>query len=231
MALRAGPRRGNTGNIIVAASFSVLSLLPAVLLHISLYPDNRLIWISGYVLSAAAVGLHVADLATPQASFHLNALLVVAVGFAALTTVSVLLEPRQRNRSAPSRLIDSMALFLFAISFAHFGSIHAQQAWSKDRALQPRGDSAGSVRTPAELPVLIARCTSAIRRQRQSCGGRGARLIRILQSGEYRTLRAHPFDAGLMFAGACLLLALFVYVRIGIQQWLTRVVFLRVECE
>jgi len=30
-----------------------------------------------------------------------------------------------------------------------------------------------------------------------------------------------------MFAGVCLLLALFVYVRNGIQQWLTRVVFLR----
>jgi hypothetical protein len=47
VALRAGPRGGNTPDIIVAAGFSALSLLPAVLLHISLYPDNRPIWISG----------------------------------------------------------------------------------------------------------------------------------------------------------------------------------------
>ena len=41
-------------DIIVAASFSVLSILPAVLLHISLESHHRTLWISGYVLSLTA---------------------------------------------------------------------------------------------------------------------------------------------------------------------------------
>src|ERR1035438_5188078 len=48
--------------IIVAGSFSVLSLLPAVLLHISLRSRPRFLWITGYAVSAAAVALHIRDL-------------------------------------------------------------------------------------------------------------------------------------------------------------------------
>src|ERR1035441_9642941 len=42
-------------------SFSVLSLLPAVLLHISLQSRRRAVWIGGYSLSGVAVALHLAD--------------------------------------------------------------------------------------------------------------------------------------------------------------------------
>src|SRR5271165_6256073 len=43
---------------VVAISFSVLSLLPAVLLHISLEGrPSRLVYV-GYLLSAVAVGMH-----------------------------------------------------------------------------------------------------------------------------------------------------------------------------
>lgn len=227
VALGTGPRGGIAPDIIVAASFSVLSLLPAVLLHISLEAQHRPIWICGYVLSGAAVGLHIADLATRRASFHLNALLLVAVGFTGLTTISVLLELRQRNRAAPSRLIGSMALFLLAISFTHFGAIHGQQAWSKEIALHHAG-------IPLALFVLLQNyrfllLDAFLRFVVNATLAAAAVLasISILQSVDYRSLRARPFDAGLLFAGACLLLALFVYVRNAIQQWLTRAVFLR----
>ena len=45
VALAAGPRGGQIAGAIVALSFSVLSLLPAVLLHISLQSRRRAVWI------------------------------------------------------------------------------------------------------------------------------------------------------------------------------------------
>src|ERR1700691_5920424 len=51
VALAAGPRGGPIAGAIVALSFSVLSLLPAVLLHISLRSRRRAVWIGGYGLS------------------------------------------------------------------------------------------------------------------------------------------------------------------------------------
>src|ERR1700737_1127107 len=41
----------------------------------------------------------------------------------------------------------------------------------------------------------------------------------------------HPFDAGLLFVSACLLLTFFVYIRNRIQALLTRVIFLRSSVE
>ena len=61
VALAAGPRGGQIAGAIVALSFSVLSLLPAVLLHICLQSRRRAVWIGGYVLSGVAVALHLAD--------------------------------------------------------------------------------------------------------------------------------------------------------------------------
>src|SRR6202023_195352 len=97
VALATGPGSGWVTDIITAASFSVLSLLPAVLLHISLEADHRAVWISGYVLSVIAIGLHIIDLLTRAERFHYAALLLVTLGFGALTVFSVFLEVRQRN--------------------------------------------------------------------------------------------------------------------------------------
>src|SRR6266550_9021348 len=64
IALASGPNGGMITDVITAASFSVLSLLPAVLLHISLETDHRWVWVSGYVLSTVAMALHIGDLLT-----------------------------------------------------------------------------------------------------------------------------------------------------------------------
>ena len=75
---------------IVAASFSVLSLLPAVLLHISLRSRPRYLWISGYVISALAVALHIGDVITGAPRFHYAGILLITIGFALLTALSIL---------------------------------------------------------------------------------------------------------------------------------------------
>jgi two-component system LytT family sensor kinase len=149
VALAAGPSRNWIASAIEALSFSVLSLLPAVLLHISLQSRRRAVWIGGYLLSGIAVALHLADWLTQAPGLHYAALLVVTIGFAALTILSVILEWRPENRAAGSRLAGAMGLFLFAISFAHFGAAHPQQlAWSQEAALHHAG-------LPLALLVLL----------------------------------------------------------------------------
>jgi len=75
IALAVGRAGGIAADIIVAASFSVLSLLPSVLLHIHLESRHRALWVSGYVLSLMAVALHIADVLTRAPRFHYAALL------------------------------------------------------------------------------------------------------------------------------------------------------------
>ena len=220
IALAGGPNNGIATDVITAASFSVLSLLPAVLLHISLQADHRAVWISGYILSVIAIGLHIVDLLTQAERFHYAALLLVTLGFGALTVFSVFLEVRQRNRAAGSRLAGAMALFLFAISFVHFGSAHPRQMWEGEIALHHAG-------LPLALLVILQDyrfllLDTFLRFILNASLGAGAMLlcIRVLQSQDLKRHLAHPFDAGLLFVAACLALTAFVYLRNRMQRFL-----------
>jgi hypothetical protein len=110
VALAVGPGGGQIAGAIVALSFSVLSLLPAVLLHISLQARRRAVWIAGYILSGLAVALHLGDWLSHLPGLHYAALLVVTLGFAVLTILSLILEWSQENRAAGSRLAGAMGL-------------------------------------------------------------------------------------------------------------------------
>src|SRR5580704_10860482 len=227
IALASGPSSGPVADVIVAASFSVLSVLPAVLLHISLGSDYRALWISGYVLSTIAVVLHAGDLITGAPRFHYAALILVTAGFACLTIISVLLELRQEKRAAGSRLAGAMGLFLLAISFAHFGADHPRHAWSGEIALHHAG-------IPLALLVLLQDyrfllLDAFLRFIVNASLAAAAVLISIpvIRSPELTEHLHHPFDAGLLFVSACLLLTIFVYARNRMQGLLTRVIFLR----
>ena len=231
IALASGSTDGMVTDAITAASFSVLSLLPAVLLHISLETDHRSVWISGYILSALAVALHIGDLFTKVERFHYAALLLVTMGFGGLTVISVFLEVRQKNRAAGSRLAGAMALFLFAISFVHFGSAHPKQMWEGEIALHHAG-------LPLALLVLLQDyrfllLDTFLRFVVNASLGAGTLLIciRIVQSQGLRQHLQRPFDAGLLFVVACLLLTIFVYVRNRMQQLLTKMLFLRTNVD
>jgi two-component system, LytTR family, sensor kinase len=75
------PSGDAVADAIIAGSFSVLSLLPAVLLHISLRSRPRFLWIAGYAVSAIAVLLHIEDLITAAPRFQKR--LHSALGYAA----------------------------------------------------------------------------------------------------------------------------------------------------
>src|SRR5271170_703457 len=72
--LAIGPSGGAAADWVAAGSFAVLSVLPAVLLHISLESRERFLWISGYVLSAAAAALHLGEFVLPASQAHNAAL-------------------------------------------------------------------------------------------------------------------------------------------------------------
>jgi len=227
VALSVGPRGGIVADIIVAASFSVLSLLPAVLLHISLKSRHRALWLSGYLLSLIAVAFHVSDLLTQAPRFHYAALLLVTVGFTGLTAVSVFLELRHQNRAAGSRLAAAMALFLFAISFVHFSSAHAPHAWSGEIAFHHAG-------LPLALLVILQDyrfllLDAFLRFIVNSVLAAAAVLlaIRAVQHRELSHYLQDPFEAGLLFVSVCVLLTLFVYIRNRIQRFVTVAIFLR----
>jgi hypothetical protein len=236
VALATGPASGKAADVIVAASFSVLSLLPAVLLHISLESSDRALshpalWVGGYVLSLTAVALHVSDLVTQSPRFHYAALLLVTLGFAGLTAISVFLELRQANPAAGKRLAGAMGLFLFAISFVHFGAEHTRPEWSKELAFHHAG-------LPLALFVLLQDyrflLLDAFLRFIVSASLTATALlvsIRILQLPDVTRHFQHPFEAGLLFVSACLLLTLFVYAYNRIQSFLTRVIFLRSDVD
>jgi hypothetical protein len=214
---------------IIAGSFSVLSLLPAVLLHISLQSRHRIIWISGYAVSAIAVLLHVGDLVTGAPRFHYAAIVLVTIGFTVLTTASVIQEAVSgAHDGGGKRLAGAMVLFLFAISFAHFGSTHDIRAWSGEAALHHAG-------IPLALFVLLQDyrflLLDAFIRFLVN-GALAAFAIWIAFTAEVRLgLVAHatrdPFYAGIVFTVACLVLSLFGYLRVRAQRFLTHAVFLR----
>jgi two-component system LytT family sensor kinase len=231
IALAEGPESGVVADVIIAASFSVLGLLPAVLLHIHLESHHRALWMSGYLLSAIAAGLHIADLLTGAPRFHYAALLLITLGFAGLTALSVFLEMSEKNRPAASRLAAAMGLFLLAISFAHFRSDHPSRAWPVEIALHHAGIPLGIFVLLQGYRFLLL---DAFLRFAVNASVAATALlvsIRAVQSPELARRMQHPFDAGLLFVSACLLLTAFVYIRNRMQGWLTRVIFLRSNVE
>ena len=223
---------------IVAGSFSVLSLLPAVLLHISLRSRAPFLWIAGYCVSVIAVLLHIGDLITAAPRFHYAAILLVTLGFAILTTASVIHEAltgpgsSQENHGSGRRLAGAMVLFLFAISFVHFESAHDIKAWSGEAALHHAG-------IPLALFVLLQDYRFLLLDAFIRFVVNGllaalavwASLLAEARLGLVALASHDAFYAGIVFAGACLVLSAFAYIRVRVQRFLTRVVFLRANSE
>src|SRR5579872_2434846 len=134
-----------------AASFSSLSLLPAVLLHLSLNGRFRGIANSGYLLSAVATGMHLCERLQPALNLHKWALWIITAGFGTLTVLyalGVLLRGGKDARGRTSQIVASMGLLLFVVTFSHFGAGHPPQPWSKELLLHHAG-------MPVALLILL----------------------------------------------------------------------------
>ena len=146
---------------------------------------------AGYAVSFAAVALHIGDLVTARPRFHYAAILLVTIGFGALTTISVAQEAVSgpKDGSGP-RLAGAMVLFLFAISFVHFESAHDIKAWSGEAALHHAG-------IPLALFVLLQDyrfllLDAFIRFLVNGDSGGGRRLDRVPDRSAVRAALARP---------------------------------------
>jgi two-component system, LytTR family, sensor kinase len=227
IALASGKGDDPSTDIITTFSFSALSLLPAVLLQISLGTYRKAFWMAGYLLSTISILLHIADWATGSRRLHSAALLFVTVGFGALTAICVIADLRTSNRAAGQRLAGAMFLFLFAISFVHFGSASEGGMWQGELAVHHAG-------LPLALLVLLQDyrfllMDTFVRFIVNATISAAAILMaaRALQSIDLNGHLNHPVDVGVLFVTACLLLTGFVYVRNQAQSFVTKVLFLR----
>src|SRR5580658_9078417 len=87
--LIASASNSRAADLLAFFCFAILSLLPAVLLHLSL--DRSFVpFIScGYALSLISIGMHLRELFRDGSQYHQQALLLITVGFAVLTAISV----------------------------------------------------------------------------------------------------------------------------------------------
>ena len=120
--------------LTVSLSFAVLSLLPGVLLHLSLGTRRLLLRTGGYVLSAAAMATHLSEVFDFDVTLHRFGVLRITFGFGLLAIVAAaaLARDRDRRQGASMRVLGAMALFLFAASFFHFGDMHGPSAWTHE---------------------------------------------------------------------------------------------------
>ena len=223
-------------NLLIAFSFSVLSVLPAILLHLSL--DRKLWYIAGagYALSATAVGLHFWDLVYPGQGYQRRALLLITFGFGALTLIAVAFlavrgEPDRRGKV--SRMSGAMCAALFAMSFVHFGSAHPAHAWSSELALHHAG-------IPLALFVLLqdyrfVLLDAFVRFLANALLAVALTFLMIRSAGAFVHVNTvivdNPIYTTLLLIGFCLLLTTFAILRGQLQRWLTRVIFRRPDIE
>jgi two-component sensor histidine kinase len=121
-------------DMLAALSFAGLSLLPSVLLDLSLAGRRSLLRAAGYFLGFAAFAAHLSEAFGIGVASHQFGLLLSTYGFGALAVIAALglAAERVRSRGASMRLLAAMSLFLFAISFVHFGSGHGPDAWAHE---------------------------------------------------------------------------------------------------
>ena len=169
-----------------------------------------------------------AEIFAPYASLHELGLLLVSVGFGALTAIAVAMLSRQGHSAtfrARQRIFGAMSLFLLATSFLHFGGTHAH-AWSEEIALHHAG-------IPIALFVLLQDyrfllldafvrfLANTILAVAMTAGAIGLdQHVHIVERAS-----TNGFAQGLLIVGACVGLILFSQLRVLVQHWLTHVVF------
>lgn len=215
-------KQDNEDSLLAAISFSALSLLPAVLLHISMRDTLAPLRICAYGLSGAAVALHVSEHFRRQPELHSFGILIITMGFGVLTLISAAIAV-VRGRTAPgSRLLASMSLALFATSFAHFG-VHDGHAWSNELFFHHAGLPLAVFVLLQDLRFLLL---DAFLRFLAS-----ATLAAIIAAATLRAPIPATGNAALQQSLAigllCAAMLLFAAVHSFVQQWLTRTVFRR----
>ncbi len=237
----------NTGSLIVlashdpvfiewlaTASFSMLSLLPAVLLQVAVQGQHRLTVAAGYVVSACAVALHFCEPFSAIAGLHQAGLVSIVFGFGVLTITAFLLGRKrgQRGPAEKSEWISLGCLLLFTSSFLHFGYQHFSSSWAAEITWHHIG-------IPVALIVLLRDyrflLLDTFIRFLVNTGLAAVYIAAVLVlSQKFRlwdVIRPSMFLTGIALVALCLVLISFASVRNSLQAWVRRVIFRRQDVD
>jgi two-component system LytT family sensor kinase len=223
---------GSRTDLLVAFSFSVLSLLPAVLFDLSLDGQLRPIVGAGYLLSFLAVAMHLWQIADPSRDYQSKALLLITVGFASLTCAALIglaVRSDREKRKKTSRMFAAMCSALLAISFVHFGPAHSPLPWSRELAVHHAGiPLALFVLLQDDRFVLLDAFIRFLANAFLAAAFTFA-AIRVASRIAFadNNVTLSPSRAVLLAVGLFFLLLVFAFLRTRVESWLTSVVFRR----
>jgi len=215
--------------VVLAAA---LSLLPACLLDLLL--AGRLRWLAraGYALSAVAIVLHTveplfAGCAFGAGGLHRVTLIVTSIGFAILTGiagVALLHGVHAEKRPLVTRTVAAMALFLFALSFAHFQPAGAHKGWLAELVIHHAGLPAALFLLMQDYRFLLL---DAFLRFLANILLAAGFTWGLWRAGWLHLQNVEPGEAALSLLGVCGGLILYALAREPLQLGLTRLVFRR----
>ncbi len=216
--------------VVMALSFSVLSMLPAILLHLAVKGQQTTLQWIGYGISGCAVGLHLSELFTTNTMPHQAALLIIAFGFGGLTVAAYW--ERRRKAKQGAEFFPLACLLLFTSSFPHFGYTHVGSPWAAEITWHHIG-------IPVVLVVLLSDyrfllLDTYIRflvNAALASGYIGGVLFLSDRLRVWPHVQANRFETGLVLAGLCLSLVLFAHALNAVQRWVGRVIFRRQNVE
>ncbi len=228
LALADSPSLARRG--MVAGSFATLSLLPSVLLHVSLGTQRPLLRWIGYGLGMLAFFIHLAEIFGTGSASHQFGLRLVTFGFGSLAilTAFALWNDQQQRKGEGMRVLGAMALLLFAVSFVHFGDAHGSDAWPHELFLHHAGIPLALFVLLQDyrfllLDVFIRFLGNAFLAVVVAVG-----LIGLLSQVELdRTSPSGGFSLALAITGVGFALLGFATLRGHIQKWVERRVFRR----
>ncbi len=211
---------------VATASFSMLSLLPAILLQVAVHGQHRVVVAAGYVVSASAVTLHFCEPFFLSTGLHQAGLVSVVFGFGVLTITAFLLGFK-RGAERPE-WISLGCLLLFTSSFLHFGYQHFSSLWAAEITWHHIG-------IPVALIVLLGDyrflLLDTFIRFLVNTGLAAVYIAAVLVVSQkfqlWDLIRPSMFLTGIALVALCLLLISFAYVRNSLQAWVSRVILRR----
>jgi two-component system LytT family sensor kinase len=229
LALGFRERDAFVANAFAALAFAALSLLPSVLLDISLQGQSpRLRW-AGYLLGSVCALLHFAEIMVDNERVHTLALLSLAVGFSLLSLFSIF-EHRKRPQSPGAA---GYCLLALSLSFLHFLAGAHQTSLLTELVLHHAGIPIALIVILEEYRFLLLDAFLRLLTSGALASAAVAAIWagRIWIADRLRLAQEDAFSLGLIFVLLAASFLLFAFLRDNAQEWLTRSVFLRPDSQ
>ncbi|MFN7935116.1 MAG: histidine kinase [Bryobacteraceae bacterium] len=229
LVIASGNPASDASEWLVATSSSALSLLPAVLLHLSLAGRFRPVVWAGYALAGSAAFIHCSEKFLHLPQLHETALRVTTYGFGALTlaAAAALLRSPGDRKTLTARLVGTMSLFLFALSFVHFGSSEAH-SWPGELMAHHAGIALALFVLLQDYRFVLLDAFVRFLANILFAAVFVFALVSMVSLPKLSRWMEHdPFREGLVLATAALLLLVFSFLRRHLAGSLERLVFPR----